>query len=161
MPRNRDYKTEYARRIERGAERGLSRSQARGHPSAVKQEPKVSQIKSESKRLNVPFESVARSKKVRIKDTNFIEKTSGRAWNQDEIRAFIDNARDQGKELVRAIYKKPGAKKGHTSSWYNIRTDTGASFAAGAIAAGLESYEDDDALTPEYDGDDLFALAFV
>jgi len=30
--RKRDYKTEYARRIERGRAKGLSRSQARGHP---------------------------------------------------------------------------------------------------------------------------------
>ena len=32
MPRERDYKAEYARRIARGLERGFSRSQARGHP---------------------------------------------------------------------------------------------------------------------------------
>jgi hypothetical protein len=31
MARNRDYKAEYARRIERGLAKGLSRSQARGH----------------------------------------------------------------------------------------------------------------------------------
>ena len=32
MTKARDFKAEYARRIARGAERGLSRSQARGHP---------------------------------------------------------------------------------------------------------------------------------
>jgi len=32
MARARDYKAEYAQRIERGLARGLSRSQARGHP---------------------------------------------------------------------------------------------------------------------------------
>lgn len=35
MPRTRDYKAEYARRIARGLERGFSRSQARGHPKIV------------------------------------------------------------------------------------------------------------------------------
>lgn len=34
MPRQRDYQAEYARRIASGAKRGLSRSQARGHPKA-------------------------------------------------------------------------------------------------------------------------------
>ena len=34
MPRTRDYKAEYARRIARAEARGLSRSQARGHPKA-------------------------------------------------------------------------------------------------------------------------------
>ena len=34
MARKRDHKAEYARRIERGRELGLSRSQARGHPKA-------------------------------------------------------------------------------------------------------------------------------
>ena len=33
-PRKRDYRAEYARRIARGELRGLSRSQARGHPRA-------------------------------------------------------------------------------------------------------------------------------
>ncbi len=34
MRKQRDYNAEYARRIVRGKERGLSRSQARGHPKA-------------------------------------------------------------------------------------------------------------------------------
>jgi hypothetical protein len=34
MRKPRDYQAEYARRIERGRNRGLSRSQARGHPKA-------------------------------------------------------------------------------------------------------------------------------
>lgn len=34
MSKPRDYKAEYARRIARGLEKGLSRSQARGHPGA-------------------------------------------------------------------------------------------------------------------------------
>jgi hypothetical protein len=36
MARVRDYKAEYARRIERGLARGLTRAQARGHPEAGK-----------------------------------------------------------------------------------------------------------------------------
>ncbi|OUS05335.1 hypothetical protein A9Q96_12190 [Rhodobacterales bacterium 52_120_T64] len=35
MARKRDYKAEYKRRIERGLKGGLSRSQARGHPSIL------------------------------------------------------------------------------------------------------------------------------
>jgi len=33
VPRTRNYKAEYARRLQRGRERGLSRSISRGHPS--------------------------------------------------------------------------------------------------------------------------------
>jgi hypothetical protein len=36
MPSARDYKAEYARRIARGNERGLTRNQARGHPEVGK-----------------------------------------------------------------------------------------------------------------------------
>lgn len=35
MPRSRDYKAEYARRIARGRERGFSKSISRGHPRKV------------------------------------------------------------------------------------------------------------------------------
>lgn len=162
MTRIRDYAAEYARRVALGESRGLSRSQARGHARIEKGERPVTAIKSEAKRIGVSFEIIARSTTKRVGDTSFTEKVSGSAWNQSQIKSLIDNARDQGKELVRAIYKKPRAKHGHTSNWYSIRTEVSASFAAASIAAGLESYEnDDDEPTPEYDGDDLFALAFV
>lgn len=42
MPRTRDYKTEYKRRLEHGKARGLSPAQARGHPR--RGEPSVSDI---------------------------------------------------------------------------------------------------------------------
>ncbi|MFC7291190.1 hypothetical protein [Hirschia litorea] len=48
MARKRDYKAEYERRLERGRKKGLSRSQARGHPK--KGEPLASspQVKPKS-----------------------------------------------------------------------------------------------------------------
>lgn len=45
MARKRDYKAEYARRIERGMARGLSRSQSRGHAKAGEQHIKSAAAK--------------------------------------------------------------------------------------------------------------------
>ena len=47
--RSRDYKAEYARRIARGAAKGISRSQARGHP-------KPKELSASSKRPPKPIE---------------------------------------------------------------------------------------------------------
>lgn len=46
MAKPRDYKAEYARRIQRGIEKGLSRSQAAGHPKAGELSARIKLTKS-------------------------------------------------------------------------------------------------------------------
>ncbi len=58
MPKQRDYRAEYEARLRRAAERGLSVSQARGHPSAKKLEKSISHIKREAKMRNISVNQV-------------------------------------------------------------------------------------------------------
>lgn len=49
MPRKRDYKAEYQRRIANAAKRGLSRSQARGHARAGEKPIRTKRVKSDER----------------------------------------------------------------------------------------------------------------
>lgn len=49
MPRKRDYKAEYQRRIANAAKRGLSRSQARGHARAGEKPIRAKRVKSDER----------------------------------------------------------------------------------------------------------------
>lgn len=59
MARQRDYKAEYARRIERGKKRGLSRSQARGHARPGEQSIRAKPVQSDP-RLEAALKSMRR-----------------------------------------------------------------------------------------------------
>lgn len=61
MARQRDYKAEYVRRIAHALARGFSRSQGRGHPSTVKRERTVTDIKQEAKQTGVPVDKIPRA----------------------------------------------------------------------------------------------------
>jgi hypothetical protein len=64
MPRRqRDYKAEYARRIKRGRAKGLSRSQARGHPgSRERLASQPAQAPTYSRQLEAGFQAIERGK---------------------------------------------------------------------------------------------------
>jgi hypothetical protein len=151
--------TPYKERIAKGESKGYTAKQAAGK---AKGSESASVVKELANRLGVPIKSVADRVVKTIKGTTFFEKKSPTGtWDKSTVAGMIELARSQGKTEVRAIYKKPGAKHGNTSSWMNIASDANAAGAASAIAAGLDAYDDDDEHTPEYDGDDLYALAFV
>jgi hypothetical protein len=63
MKKRRDYKAEYARRIERGLAKGLSRSQARGHGSA-KSVSKAKGTKSYNRRLETGIKEIRSGKSL-------------------------------------------------------------------------------------------------
>ncbi len=64
--RKRDFKTEYIRRIARGTAKGISRSQARGHPKP--KEPSVSSKRPpkpiEDERLQLAFKVLRQEKSL-------------------------------------------------------------------------------------------------
>jgi hypothetical protein len=153
--------TPYRERIDKGRAKGYDTKQASGH---AKGEKAVSFIKRQAARIGISPQIFNKTETKKLGDTTYTTRTGGEPWTQAQITAFIENARSQGKELVRGIYRKGSDKKGHTSGWYSIKSNADAGNAAAAMAAGLESYESDDDATPDspdYDGDDLFSLAFV
>jgi hypothetical protein len=65
MPKKRDYKAEYQRRIQRASEKGFSRAQARGHPKAgEKPISKVVAKRAYNPRLEEGLKAVRKGKSV-------------------------------------------------------------------------------------------------
>jgi hypothetical protein len=102
MARNRDFKAEYRGRIARGLAKGLSRSQARGHPRAAEQLLSPGRTTNQKLEAGVAalrktksLSAAARQAKVAperlrryLKDLDFVEKQRGR-WvvgNDPRIR---------------------------------------------------------------------------
>jgi hypothetical protein len=92
MPRRRDYPAEYQRRIARGAAKGLSRSQARGHPRATEQHGSPGRVGNRRLEAGVAalrrtksLSAAARQAKVAperlrryLRELDFVEKRRGR-----------------------------------------------------------------------------------
>jgi hypothetical protein len=58
MVKKRDYKAEYTRRIERGLEKGFSRSQARGHGTSSTSAPRTTRAKRYDRRLETGLKKI-------------------------------------------------------------------------------------------------------
>ena len=101
MPQNRtdkpprDYRAEYARRIERGIAKGLSRSQARGHPKAKEKNIKKPRPISEDA-FQISLKAL-RSGKTLAEAAREIRVSPERLRNQAKERGII---RRQGRQWV-------------------------------------------------------------
>lgn len=169
MARQRDYKAEYAARVARGQAAGLSRSQARGHPSAVKREPLVTQLPPAQRppktprapKPLTPFQRIKHAKsggknsnitkknKAGEKTTKAVKFSGKRATNLANTAGRIDLADPNARVMLNVkdadgnwhtIYSKGGRKAG----------DIAAAIAAsgGSASSWLESeiatvYEED------------------
>ena len=95
--KQRNYKAEYARRIARGAEKGLSRSQARGHPKA--KEKNISQPRPiEDAKLQIGLKEL-RSGKTLSEAARAIHVSPERLRNQAKKLGVIK--RQSGRWVVR------------------------------------------------------------
>lgn len=133
MARQRDYKAEYARRVERGRELGLSRSQARGHPGKGQQPAKavIAEIrkvtpekvkpKRPAKQQKQPSPKVPSRKKSVAGGRNVIIKGRGKhgkdrqgvAWQGKGERSLLKKV----DELAQATPSRP--------LWLSVQNDDG------------------------------------
>jgi hypothetical protein len=81
--RQRDYKQEYARRVARGGQRGLSRSAARGHPRAgERQKPPSAKTVDPNSREELALKMMRRG--------NSLRDTAGHyRMSQERLRAYL------------------------------------------------------------------------
>ena len=116
MARKRDYRAEYQRRIARGAAKGLSRSQARGHPRTSEQYLSPGRIANRQLEAGVAalrktksVSAAARQAKVAperlrryLKDLDFVQKQRGR-WvvgSDTRIRRVVIYADGQKRNVA-------------------------------------------------------------
>lgn len=93
--KKRDYRTEYKRRIERAAAKGLSRSQARGHPKAKEKNIRKPRPISEDA-FQISLKAL-RSGKTLAEAAKEIQVSPERLRNQAKARGII---RRQGRQWV-------------------------------------------------------------
>lgn len=95
MARKRDYKAEYQRRLQLGRERGLTKSQARGHARARKNELSLTQIRELVKPLD--DRKLATETQKRLRASSLRQKRAG----QSPVLAIPDHVLDQLSHSVR------------------------------------------------------------
>jgi hypothetical protein len=81
--RTRDHKQEYARRVARGAQRGLSRSAARGHPRAGER-----QTANSSKTVD-PYSREEQALRMMRRGSSLRDASNHYRMSQERLRAYI------------------------------------------------------------------------
>ena len=96
--RQRNYKQEYARRVARGAQRGLSRSTARGHPRAGER------VKPQTGRAIDPGSREELALKLMRRGGSLRDAASHYHVSQERLRAYVkeqtEARRDGGKRAI-------------------------------------------------------------
>ena len=95
--RQRDYKKEYARRVARGAQRGLSRSAARGHPKAGERaKPTSAKMIDPNSREELALKMMRRGSSLRDAAAQY-------RIGEERIRAYLRENTEASREKGRWI----------------------------------------------------------